>query len=85
MVGSMEESAEVDQVKRKDRFLAEHEEWEILSPLDPRSVIRGETGYRALGPPGLIRDPELGGLLDQLEKLTQRLDQLEKLTQRGGE
>lgn len=60
-----------DQVKRKYRFQAEHPEWHFISPLDPRSLMRGETDWRAIGPPGsdLVRDPELRGLLDRLEKL----------------
>ena len=56
-----------DQVKRKERFLAAHPEWRILSPKDVRSVLRGETAWRALGPGGLIRATELSYLLDELE------------------
>lgn len=52
------------------RFQAEHPEWNFISPADPRSRLRGETDWRAVGPGGdVVRDPELRGLLDQLEKL----------------
>ena len=60
-----------DQVRRLEYFKAEHPEWSILSPADVRSVLRGETEWRALGPDGqLIRAMELRELLDVLEART---------------
>ena len=57
-----------DQVIRLAHFKREHPEWSILSPADVRSVLRGETEWRALGPGGdLIRAIELSDLLDQIE------------------
>ena len=55
------------QVRRLERFEAEHPEWQILSPDDVRSVLRGESEWRALGPGGLVRAAELGDLLDEIE------------------
>ena len=59
-----------DQVRRRAGFEAAHPEWRIISPQNIRSILRQETEWRAEGPAGLIRDRELGGLLDQLDKLT---------------
>ena len=57
-----------DQVTRLRHFKDEHPEWSILSPADVRSVLRGETEWRALGPGGrLIREIELRDLLDEME------------------
>lgn len=56
-----------DQVKRRARFEHQHPEWQIISPSDIRSILRGETEWRALGPGGLIRARELEELLDRLE------------------
>jgi hypothetical protein len=59
-----------DQVKRKHRFQTGHPEWHFISPLEPRSVLRRETDWRAVGPGGdVIRGTDLRDLLDQLDKL----------------
>ena len=57
-----------DQVRRLKRFEAEHPEWQVISPASPRSVLRGETEWRALGPGGqFARAMELRDLLDEIE------------------
>ena len=57
-----------DQVRRLSRFKIEHPEWQVISPKDIRSVLRGETEWRAEGPGGHIaRAMELSDLLDELE------------------
>ena len=57
-----------DQVTRLGRFKAEHPEWQVISPADIRSVLRGEVLWRAEGPDGHVAfATELRDLLDELE------------------
>lgn len=57
-----------DQVIRKERMLAAHPEWGIVSPFSLRSILRGESSWRALGPAGqFFRERELCDLLDRIE------------------
>lgn len=59
-----------DQVVRKVRFFAAHPEWHFISPTEPRSLLKGETCWQAIGPGGrTVRERELRDLLDELEKI----------------
>ena len=58
-----------DQVKRLRRFTTEHSEWQVLSPQDVISTLRGETEWRASSTDGqFVHSADLRDLLDQMEE-----------------
>ena len=65
----MDSTGPDDQVARLRRLQARHPKWQIISPRDIRSVLRGEVEWRALSPGGeLIRARELRDLLNEIER-----------------
>jgi hypothetical protein len=65
---SLREQFPEDQVVRKEEFQAEHPEWHFISPTEPRGILRGQQGWKAVGPGGqAVEAGSLGPLIDQLE------------------
>ena len=66
-----------DQVKRLLQFSTRHPGWQVISPRDTRSVLRGELDWRATGPGNqFIRERELSDLIDEMEQAAALADGL---------